>query len=262
MVVDRKGQQGVAWLLARRAHRGKIAGLDAAAPLRPGTVPHPQQGMFEHGQLVLAAERVDQAIGQYRVDRAAHERQRRGDDGPDLLGAQARRQIDPAVDGFGQAMKRHGVTQEVGPHRHHDVDRHVLAGRPQQQLDEAVGFIGVALPVAKNLFELVDHQQQGFAAEPRGLLPIEVGQGQRRGAEQGAQRRFGGSAIGAVRPTRILGERMRKLGQRRVAGFEDADVPSQHRSRRAFRVRRARMQRPAVQRRNQSGANQRRLTGA
>ena len=117
MVVDGKGQLRLARhaprLVARRAHSQEVVIVDGAAAAGAGPQPHPQQRVLQHRQFVLAAQRIDQAVGQHRGYAAAHQRQRRGDDRPDLLAAQPRREVDAAVDGLGQAVEGHRIAQEV-----------------------------------------------------------------------------------------------------------------------------------------------------
>ena len=261
VVVDGQGQGGRADAVARAADGQVVLGFDAAAPGGLGAVPHAQQGMLEHGQLVLTAEGVDQAVGQHRGYRPAHQRQRRGDDRPDLLGAQARCQVDAAVDGLGQAVDGHRMAQKIRAHRHHNIDRHVLAGRSQQQLDETVGLVRVALAVAKDLLELVHHQQQRLALELRGVLAVQRAQRQGRRTEQRGERGVGQRAVDTAEPARVAGQRMGQPGQRGVAGGEDAGVPAVDGGR-CRCIGGLRQQGAAAQGRDQAGPRQRRFAGA
>jgi hypothetical protein len=156
-------------------------------------------------------------------------------------------------------MEGDAIAKEVRAHGDYHVDRQGFARRTQEQGDETVGLVGVPLPVAEDFLELVYHQQQGLAFESIRFLAVQLGQGQRAGAEHCRQRRERSGVLAVVSPTGVFAQCVRQIGQWSVAGLEGADVPA---TRRAGIAAGRRVQCAPVQRRNQSGAYQRRFAAA
>src|SRR5215831_8192347 len=94
----------------------------AAALVLPAS-PSAVQGMLQDGELIrVVTDVVDQACEQYRADVSARHAYGAGDGKSSLLPREARDQVLPVIDGFGQTGKLRAVAQKIAPHGQYDVD--------------------------------------------------------------------------------------------------------------------------------------------
>ena len=125
----------------------------------------------QHGRLIGAVlvfpRRKAGKIVQQAVDQSGLEREPAYsgwplDRLPDFLPCHAWRQVEARVDPLRQPREQRAGTQELRPHRHHDVDRDIRRLRAfQQQRDECLRLlVAGVVSVTKQLLELVDQEQQ------------------------------------------------------------------------------------------------------
>ncbi len=210
--------------------------------------------MLQTGELIgLLTEIVQEPLQQPRRDLSAGDLDRPFDDPFVLLAIQPRNQELAPIDHLGQAFELAALADEVGSHRQHDVDRHLLLRRGfQQQADELVGGFLLRLAgfvEAEDLLELVDDQQKVGPLAQVGLLDrfdqAEVT------AAQGGQQVLAGMFRLAIVEVGVQ-QRVGQERQRIAAGMRDRDLP-----------RSAGVEHPAAQQlRQQSAADQRRLAAA
>ena len=205
-----------------RAHRRVFvvpqpdrAGTGADLPHRPG----PAERMLQDRELVgVVADVVDQTRQQHRVDARAGHAHRSGDGHAALVSRHARHEGLTAAHGLRQPVIGTALAQKVRAHGQHHVDWQLtLPPGLQQQADQrrrVVGRGGAAqAPVAEQLFELVDHDQQVHTrCQPR--LAHRVDQAQAAHAQRRGDDLLGAKVLVGHGVCVVLGEEHARRGER------------------------------------------------
>ncbi len=238
---------------------GDINGLIAVPVSRP-VIPRPHEHVLHQGQLVLiVAGLVQQSHHKAGRNPPTGHGDRPRDRGAKLVASHPRHQVLALVDGLGQPGIVHAIPDEIRPHRQHDVYRNVgLLGRFQEEFDEGNGLLPGALgltapPEPEQLLELIDQDEHVVvgrdARESHG-----VGQPEGAAPERGLQQhavRAGQRLFRHADHVRTI-ERLGQAADRVLAWPEDRHAPA----------RAGGHHETALERGNQSGANERGLAAA